>query len=256
MSYAILDTIQADVLAVLKNLPALTGANILTDANGDLDSRVDRLLGIQAAGSGGKRGLAVIVLAPEVDAPEENLPGPPMLLKLDVQILEHVQTNRGPAGTGITSSQAALMALSALHLRMSGPLALYAAPKAIQPLPVLDGLVSHSVTLQCRTGGVLPAKVASVHPSEADDVITLTCATEGAAIYYTTDGTYPTPTNGTLYEEPLVGVTVGTYFRAAAYKAAMNPSDCIEFEAVLPANTIADGAFVLTDGDGSFVTDS
>jgi len=33
--------------------------------------------------------------------------------------------------------------------------------------------------------------------------VELTCATDGAAIYYTTDGTIPSATNGTLYDDPI-----------------------------------------------------
>jgi len=58
--------------------------------------------------------------------------------------------------------------------------------------------------------------------------ITITCATAGAAIHYTTDGTYPSPAT-TLYTAPLAGVVPGTVFRAAAYHDTMNPGNVLEF---------------------------
>ena len=59
--------------------------------------------------------------------------------------------------------------------------------------------------------------------------LTLTTATPGASIRYTTDGSYPTPTNGTLYTAPFPPPAVGTTVRAAAYKTGLNPGDCLEF---------------------------
>ncbi len=38
---------------------------------------------------------------------------------------------------------------------------------------------------------------------EGNQTVTVTCATEGAKIYYTTDGTEPSATNGTLYTGPI-----------------------------------------------------
>jgi hypothetical protein len=50
------------------------------------------------------------------------------------------------------------------------------------------------------------------------DQVTLSCATEGATIYYTTDGSFPGQANAAsqVYSEPF-DVTSGTQIRAAAY---------------------------------------
>jgi hypothetical protein len=52
----------------------------------------------------------------------------------------------------------------------------------------------------------------------------ISCSTEGAAIYYTTDGSTPTEANGVLYVNP-VAITRTTVLRAAAFKAGYQPSD-------------------------------
>ncbi|MEZ5305457.1 MAG: LamG-like jellyroll fold domain-containing protein, partial [Verrucomicrobiales bacterium] len=49
------------------------------------------------------------------------------------------------------------------------------------------------------------------------DLEIATPATEGAAIYYTTDGSVPTPANGTLYAGP-VAIGTTTVLRAAAFR--------------------------------------
>lgn len=85
------------------------------------------------------------------------------------------------------------------------------------------------VLLNCPT---TPKKVDTVaapafSPAEGiyatPQTVTLSTATEGAEIRYTTDGNAPTPTSGTLYT---VGFTVSTSttVRAIAYKNGMNDS--------------------------------
>jgi hypothetical protein len=58
--------------------------------------------------------------------------------------------------------------------------------------------------------------------------LTLACGTSGAAIRYTTDGTYPTPEDGTLYSAPIPPPEAGTIVRAVAYATGMVPSDLTE----------------------------
>ena len=53
--------------------------------------------------------------------------------------------------------------------------------------------------------------------------LTITSATGGASIRYTTDGTTPTSTTGTLYSGP-VSVPATTTIKAIAYKAGMSDS--------------------------------
>lgn len=53
--------------------------------------------------------------------------------------------------------------------------------------------------------------------------ITITSATSGAAIRYTTNGTTPTSTTGTLYSSP-VAIATTTTLRAIAYKSGMSDS--------------------------------
>ncbi|NIP92536.1 MAG: hypothetical protein GWO24_03330, partial [Akkermansiaceae bacterium] len=54
--------------------------------------------------------------------------------------------------------------------------------------------------------------------------VAITSATPDARIYYTTDGTEPSPTNGTLYAEP-VEIATTTTLRAAAFKENFAPTN-------------------------------
>lgn len=153
-TFDILKVLQEDVLALLLATPALANAKILADEDGDTESRVAKALAVTAKNRADKYGLVLIVLAAQVTQAEKNLPGPPLMVRLDVQTLEHVTTNRGPSGTGLRSDRAAMIALSTLHLYQFGGHSLYADAKPIEPLPALAGLESHSVTLYLRNVGV------------------------------------------------------------------------------------------------------
>ncbi len=85
------------------------------------------------------------------------------------------------------------------------------------------------VLLNCPT---TPKKVDTVaapafSPAEGTyatpQTVTLSTATEGAEIRYTTDGSAPTPTSGTLYSAGLA-VSASTTVRAIAYKNGWNDS--------------------------------
>ena len=213
-AYELLETLQEDVIAILRAAVDVSDGNIIAEQNGDLESEVERILGISKSGSGGKRGLALIVLLPEVSTAESNLPGPPLIVKQEIQVLEHVRINRGPAGTGLRSSHAAVLALNALHHHVLGSHALYAEDQPIQPLPARDGLISHVVTLFARMNGITgPGKPLGVTASMSQGempALTLACGTSGASIRYTTDGSYPSPAK-TLYSVPITGLEAGTW---------------------------------------------
>ena len=153
----LLEVLQSDVFAVLKNTPGLSTLNILADNAGDIEARVIKSMGALTS-IGGKNGLSIVVLRPEVTQAESNMPGPPLTLKVEVQCIEHVLFNRAAAtGTLVRSSQAALMVLRALGLCGLGSRLLYADKDPIQPVPVKPGYVSDAVTVYCKVAGLEPA---------------------------------------------------------------------------------------------------
>ncbi len=108
-----------------------------------------------------------------------------------------------------------------------------AASNAIVPNTDFDGLVGYDVTISTSVALAKPAKVATpaiaaaaaISPATGSSV-TLTCATGSAAIYYTTDGSYPSSANATatLYSAPFNVPTAAT-LRAAAQLSGSQPSD-------------------------------
>ncbi|MDE5795198.1 MAG: chitobiase/beta-hexosaminidase C-terminal domain-containing protein, partial [Muribaculaceae bacterium] len=78
--------------------------------------------------------------------------------------------------------------------------------------------------------------------------VTMTCATVGAQIRYTTDGTVPTPTTGTVYTEP-IDITGNMTFTVRAFLADFIESDVTVYEVPnmkLPAPTASYGKHYLT----------
>ncbi|MBB07482.1 MAG: hypothetical protein CMN03_04380 [Roseibacillus sp.] len=70
--------------------------------------------------------------------------------------------------------------------------------------------------------------------------LTITSNTEGALIYYTLDGSEPSPENGSLYTNPLTISTTATV-RAAAFKAGQVPTNIDTHTYIFPASVLAQG---------------
>lgn len=225
----LLEDLQADVVAILANTPALADAHVMLEDEGNMETKIAKKLGALNAGDTEKRGLVLVVLQPDVTDPDENLPGPPVAVELQVQIIEQPLINRGASGTGIRSSVAGLRTLHALHLQALGNLLLVTGKKPLTTVKVKPGFLSHMVTMElrnCAIGGA--EKVLGVSAAVSGSMLTLSCATSGAVIYFSTDGRYPTPADGARYTAAFALPEAGTVIRAAAYKTDLNPSDCLE----------------------------
>lgn len=81
--------------------------------------------------------------------------------------------------------------------------------------------------------------------------VTITSATSGVTIRYTTDGSNPSETNGFLYSNP-VTVSVTSTLKAIAYKTSMTNSTISSAFYNILIDTDNDG---VTDGDDEFPTD-
>ena len=98
----------------------------------------------------------------------------------------------------------------------------------IKAIAVKDEMKNSKVVIADFTI-ILPVAVPVITPNgssfSSSQKVTITCATEGAAIYYTTDGTFP-KTTGTLYEDAFT-ITENTTIRAIAVKEGMTDSSIV-----------------------------
>ncbi len=109
----------------------------------------------------------------------------------------------------------------------SGPITL-TADATVKAIAVKDGMAASEVVTAAFTREVTPETAATpvIAPSggtfKDSQSVTITCATEGAAIYYTTDGSTPT-TSATLYSGPIT-LTATAIMKAIAVKDGMADS--------------------------------
>lgn len=118
----------------------------------------------------------------------------------------------------------------------------------------LDGLFSNTSTVTSATYTLKVATPTFNPPADtysSPQSVTISCATEGAAIYYTLDGT--TPTNKkTLYTGPIT-VDHNMTIKAIAYKSPLTKSAVASAVYRFPTITADPAALTINDEGGSFI---
>lgn len=192
-----------------------------------IQESVDRLLGcvIKKAGKGGA---AVMVLMPTLDSEATDSPAPMTEAGVIVRVQELPVHNMGPNGTRKSAEDIALNVVRVLHLFHRGQgNVVYAARELLTPSAEFAPKVTYDVRFAQKLALPAEAKVARVVLASAAAVspatgwtVTLTCATSGAAIKYSTDGSYPT----LAYSAPF-NVPAAATVRAVAGKVGLQQSD-------------------------------
>lgn len=179
-----------------------------------------------ACEASGKSGLCIAVLMPEVELPQTGLPGPALIeVVMTVRVTENPLINMDDAnGTKITAEDGAVKVLQALHhWSPNGSQSFVGDKKPLRPLEG-EGKVIYDVVTRMMLPLAIPEKCANPVITISGNNVEIACATSGAAIYYTTNGTLPTPTSGTLYSDNFEPGDV-TLIRAVATKSGLATSD-------------------------------
>lgn len=229
--------LQDDVYALLMSNPALANVNIVQERKFRVDSQteVDALWLTPRNGRSGN-GILIEEIVGNVTSP--NVSGPPIRVELSLVCVQHGDAALdATTGGGFYAANLALQTFDVLHRAVIGGAGTLQA-RGSAPAREWDFINAYRATFVIE-----PAKseqtpfVAPVAVSVAAGLATLTCATAGAVIYYTLDGT--TPVDPTL-AEPIqqravnsgamrytvpFAVTAGQTLRCAAYATDYNPSE-------------------------------
>ena len=221
--------LQNDLTYGLLSEDALARINIVQYRKLRLQGQLD-LSTVWLTPRNGFAGCGVLVEMPEFEVAHPNVSGPIGQLVMPLLVVEEPNLNFAPAtpgdtsapqGTGLAAEEVAQLILDGSHQWSIGPSGqLQAAQRAIQVSEEFEGLVAYRVRLTMQMGRQQTARVASVAATAANGHITLTCATVGAAGYWTGDGSFPGPANSTanLYT---IAFAASGFLRFAAYKTGM-----------------------------------
>jgi hypothetical protein len=176
----------------------------------------------------GKLGLCCLVFCAESKSVSVQNAGLSGELSVTVRLIENKALNEGALGTGVAVDD--LIIDAALILQRFSPCAgRVMTVGKINKIELKDAPhlwaweidVSMTSSAARRAACALPV----IAESGAFDLVA-TCATSGAALWYSIDGSLPTPATGTLYAGA-VDVEAGT-FRVVAYKAGLMASDAAQ----------------------------
>jgi hypothetical protein len=184
----------------------------------------------------GKAGIVAIVMMPDARPVSAESPGPSLELTLIIRFIENRLVNEGELGTGIAASRLGLHTMQVLQRRaLRGSYAIRPAERnVLEEISLPDDRKAHELRMTITRGLVPLSKVARPAVSIDTGVMTVTCATANALIYWSADSSWPGPLNpkSWLYTLP-VDLNGSTEVRVVAYDfdEAMQPSDDVIKEA-------------------------
>lgn len=213
---------QEDILARLQADDYFGNVSVLLERRGNIENDIAIALSTLNE-KNFAIGAVAVVLMPSLQPGEPDAPGPEYFVEQQVQVISQALMNAADAGgTGKTAEDLAQRVRQLLHRWESG-LGTWSFTR-MEPLPGNDpGKVSYVVTFR-RTAmdeGLAKCGLPLIDPDTgaAPQEVTLTTGTAGAQIWYTLDGSLPTPTNpqARRYYAAFTVAAAAT-LRAVAYK--------------------------------------
>ena len=174
----------------------------------------------------GKAGVAVRVLMPTLRKHSQETISQ-LRSRIIVRVVENPTINNGSIGVGKSAEEVMSKVYDLLDRMKLGWTAHEFKADTDEVQAIIEGgnlQYDQAFYTFVPTGGLSP--VAFPHITLLTSTVTMTCATSGAAIYYTTDGaTFPSAANSaTLYAGAFTKPAVGTVIRACAFKTGMRQS--------------------------------
>ena len=216
-----------DLAARLRADPFFDDIAVIEEVSGDLEKNLLRALGTASAGGTGTVGAAVSVELPSVrpDRNAQDAPGPALEMIFGVGVLVNRTAAFSSFGAGKSAEKIALTIANIIHHYSAAGLGGQCGPF------IFDGMLpfkrpegndtAYRLTFRASATVGRSSKVREPAIAPGETVVAISCATAGAAIYYSIDGTYPT----TLYEAPFALPASGSVIRASGVKTGFIASN-------------------------------
>ena len=223
---SVLSSIQQQCADRILADPMFAPVTVLTERIADIDSEIARALGPLNGGTG-KTGLVVVIRTPLATVHFENVFGPFFDdIKVIARVIENVTVNQDPTtGTNVAAADAVERICGLLHHfqpdSANGPITAHRPSITLNKDPGHLSYDCHFKT--CGGLSSVPPQAATPVILENSGTITLSCATAGAAMFYTLDASNPSPRNGSFYTGPFTpgtGLTLKVRAWLAGYLAS------------------------------------
>lgn len=237
-----LEKIQQDCLGLLMSSKNLASVNIVLEKKFIVQSQIE-LDAIWVTVRNGKSGCGVLIEVPEIESENGNMSGPPQVVALTFVSFQNGDAAFTDEGSGLFAEQVEQFVLDALHLQSFGAFGTVQADKGNLSSPARDypGINARRLTLKIKPrASAQTPRTSALQLAINNGLATLTCATAGAKIVYTLDGSFPSdpavavdplaaaPINAAsqIYAAPFA-VASGQNIRAAAYADGFNPGEIL-----------------------------
>lgn len=249
--------VQDDLFGLLMSAPQLRTVNIVEERKFIMDAQLD-LDAIWQTFRNNVNGDGLLIEVPDVLCDSDGVSGPPQSVELSFVNFQNGDAAFNPpdadgnfGGGGLFAEQIEQFLVDLLHLQHIGGLGtIRVVGRFSSPARDYPGINARRTKLTVtpkQTRQTL--RTAPISAAVNAGQLTLACATPGARIYYTLDGSFPSdPTvavlpltvtpqnpkgnpvnpNSTLYAAP-VAVQSGTRVRAAAYAPQFNPGEILNY---------------------------
>ena len=221
-----------DIAASLQSAPGLLNVPFKAEWKMHLGQEVDVATAIQT-GRNGKCGLMAIVEMPEPDNRQPNVQGVIEDQHFNIMVIEQVDINMTQSGTQTFAEECCQRIKDVLHhwaddlygtIKVDGRTTFVRDPERfagcmVYRIPFVLPKCKSQQTQRCST----------VLITNNSGTISMACATNGASIFYTLDGSAPCNQDGgnpqsRLFESPF-SADSGVLVRAAAFATNLNQSE-------------------------------
>ena len=243
-----LPQIQEDVFQLLLSLPQLRTVNMVLERKFIADQQV-QMDALWQTPRNGRSGNGILIRLPEIEVQSSSVSGPPQTV-----ILKFTSVQNGDAallremGGGFLAEDLEQTIIDALHLQSFGALGTIQAEGHFSGEdPQFKEVNSRLTKLRLKPcASKQTPRTAPVAPALSGGRCSLVCATNGAKVFYTLDGSFPANTDvavlplpqgkvaapvnqrSKFYTAPFA-VKSGQTVRAAAYADGMNPGEILNF---------------------------